>query len=166
MNRLGLFVAQGFGVGRCPWAPGTFGTVLGVPWALLLLLPGRLWVFVLGMVAGLALSVWLCGAAERFLGFTDPGSVVLDEMVAYPICLMPAILSHWRMTGAVPASCEFLAGKGLILIIMTFVAFRLLDILKPWPIRWSQRLPGGWGITMDDVLAAGGVALLSVPFVV
>jgi phosphatidylglycerophosphatase A len=148
-------------VGRCPKAPGTFGTLLGVPWLVLLLLPGNLWLFLLGILVGLAFSVWLCGLGERVLGVTDPGSVVLDEITAFPICLIPTVISHWHITGKLPAWHEPLSGKGLVMTALCFVAFRVLDIAKPWPIRWSQRLPGGWGVTIDDVLAAAGVALLS-----
>src|SRR5664279_1321898 len=60
-----LWVAQGFGVGRVPVAPGTFGSVVGVLWFGLLLMTGNLWLFVAGTIAAVALSVWLCGAAER-----------------------------------------------------------------------------------------------------
>jgi phosphatidylglycerophosphatase A len=161
VSRLGLFVAQGFGTGRCPKAPGTLGTLLGLPWLVVLLLPGSLWLFLLGILAGLALSVWLCGLAEKVLGVTDPGSVVLDEITAFPICLVPLVVSHWLTVGSLPAWQELFAGKGLVMTALCFLAFRVLDITKPWPIRCSQRLPGGWGVTVDDVLAAAGVALVS-----
>ena len=81
-----LWLAQGFGVGRIPVAPGTFGSVLGLLWFTLLLLSGSWWCLLGGGVAGLGLSVWLCGAAEKILGQTDPGSVVLDEIAAMPVC--------------------------------------------------------------------------------
>ena len=60
-----LWIAQGFGIGRIPVAPGTFGSLLGVLWFGLLLLTGNLWLFAAGTLAGIALSVWLCGAAEK-----------------------------------------------------------------------------------------------------
>ena len=63
-----LWLAQGFGVGRVPVAPGTFGSVVGVLWFGLLLGTGNLWLFTAGTVAAIALSVWLCGAAEKALG--------------------------------------------------------------------------------------------------
>src|ERR1035438_4544648 len=72
-----LWIAQGFGVGRIPGAPGTFGSVAGLLWFGLLLMTGNLWLFTAGTIAAIALSVWLCGAAEKRLGQTDPGSVAL-----------------------------------------------------------------------------------------
>src|SRR4051794_37379281 len=72
--RVKLWIAQGFGIGRISRAPGTFGSVLGVLWFAILLAAGNLWVLVGGAAAGAALSVWLCGVAERILKQQDPGS--------------------------------------------------------------------------------------------
>src|SRR6266850_1448021 len=74
-----LWIAQGFGVGRIPLAPGTFGSLVGVLWFGLLLATGSLWILALSTLLGIALSVWLCGRAEKILGQRDPGSIVLDE---------------------------------------------------------------------------------------
>ncbi len=162
---LTLWIARGFGLGRLPKAPGTFGTLLGLVWLGVLLLPGRLWVFLAGLPAGLALSVWLCGRAEAILAAKDPPSVVLDEIMALPICFVPVLLSQWVATGRWPRPVDFLSLKGVCFVAVLFGLFRLFDIWKPWPIRQSQRLPGGWGVTVDDVLAALYVALLTVPVV-
>ena len=81
-----LWIAQGFGVGRIPIAPGTFGSVAGLGWFALLLLTGKLWLFAAGTAAGIALSVWLCGVGETVLRQKDPQSVVLDEITAMPVC--------------------------------------------------------------------------------
>src|SRR5947208_1736695 len=64
---LGLWIAQGFGVGLVPFGPGTLGSVVGVLWFALLLSSGSVWVLAAGTIGGLALSVWLCGAAEKVL---------------------------------------------------------------------------------------------------
>ncbi|HNR70273.1 MAG TPA: phosphatidylglycerophosphatase A [Verrucomicrobiota bacterium] len=149
-----LWIAQGFGVGRIPLAPGTFGSLLGLLWFGLLLLTGHLWLFLAGTLAALALSVWLCGAAERSLGQTDPGSVVLDEIAAMPLCFLGWMAVQFWHTGAWPALSAFFSARTWPLTLAVFAAFRLFDILKPWPVRQSQSLPGGWGVTMDDVLAA------------
>ena len=164
--RLWLWIAQGFGVGRLPKAPGTFGTLLGLGWLALLLLPGKLWVLLAGLLAGLALSVWLCGRAEEILRQKDPPSVVLDEIAALPICFAPLILSEWQAAGRFPQPTDFWSVKGACFTAVLFGLFRLFDIWKPWPVRQSQGLPGGWGVTVDDVLAAGYVALLTVPVVI
>jgi phosphatidylglycerophosphatase A len=65
---------------------------------------------------------------------------------------------HIRLTGAFPTLDSLVSGSNPLLLLGVFVAFRLFDIWKPWPIRQSQNLPGGWGVTVDDVLAAGFVA--------
>jgi phosphatidylglycerophosphatase A len=143
-------------VGRIPFAPGTFGSVLGLGVLALLMAPGSWWVLGGGIVLGAVLSVWLCGESEKILGKTDPGCVVADEVIAIPLCfvgwlawgqgVMPSVtmlfVDHWPVA---------LAGFGL---------FRLFDIWKPWPVRQSQRLPGGWGVTVDDLLAAVYVNLV------
>lgn len=149
-----LWIAQGFGIGRIPFAPGTFGTLVGFAWFLLLLSCQRFWLFLLGSLAGLALSVWLCGAGERTLGRKDPGSVVLDEIAAIPFCYLGWVWLALHRNGAFPAAGDLLAHGRWPLLVVGFVAFRFFDILKPWPVRQSQHLVGGWGITIDDFLAA------------
>jgi phosphatidylglycerophosphatase A len=142
------------GVGRIPVAPGTFGSILGLLWFALLLAGGNLWVLVGGAAAGLALSVWLGGAAENILGRTDPGCVVLDEITAMPVCFFGWVGIRLAQTGALPDVNYFLTGTRWALTLGIFAAFRFFDVVKPWPVRQSQALPGGWGITVDDVLAA------------
>ena len=155
-----LWIAQGFGVGRIPVAPGTFGSVVGVLWFGLLLATGNLWLFAAGTLAALALSVWLCGAAEETLGRKDPGSVVLDEIAAMPVCFSGWVaLLVWK-TGAIPGLADFFSARTWPLTLGVFAAFRFFDVLKPWPVHQSQSLPGGWGVTIDDVLAAVYVNLV------
>lgn len=127
------WLATGFGLGRVPRAPGTAGSLLGVGlWWLLKdwgLLPGvgALLLCVLG-------SVWVAGVTAKRLGESDPSCVVIDEVVGMPVALLWVAPVLWEVVAA-------------------FVAFRVFDIWKPFPIRQSQRLPGGWGIVADDVLA-------------
>ena len=159
-DKLILFVAQGFGVGRIPFAPGTFGSVVGLGWFVLLLLTGNIWLFALGTILGLAASVWFCGQAEKILGQTDPGSVVLDEIAAMPVCFVLWIgFMTWFGFSRVPPLREFFLWKNLPMTFLVFALFRLFDIFKPWPVKQSQSLPGGWGVTVDDLLAAGYVNL-------
>lgn len=157
-----LWIAQGFGIGRIPIAPGTFGSILGVIWFGALLAPGRLWVLLSGILAGLGLSVWLCGVAEKELQQKDPGSVVLDEITAIPVCFLAVVAFAGFKIGAVPDCAYFFSRSHWPWIVIIFAAFRFFDVLKPWPVRQSQSLPGGWGITIDDVLAAGYVNFLVV----
>lgn len=161
-----LWLAQGFGVGRIPVAPGTFGSVVGLLWFLVLLRTEDLGLFLAGIVLGVAASVGLCGAAERILKQTDPPSVVLDEIAAVPLCFAPWVVSHWFRQGTLPAPESFFTQHTWLPTLIVCALFRLFDILKPWPVRQSQQLPGGWGVTVDDVLAAVYVALASLVFVV
>ncbi len=153
-NQFLLWLAQGLGSGRMPKAPGTWGSLVGLLWLWLLLCPGS-WIFWLaGMTAGFGASVWLCGVAERMLGMRDPSSVVLDEIVAIPLCFAYWLYRQSQALGHWPDWRICLEPANWLWLGVIFGAFRLFDILKPWPVGWSQALPGGWGITMDDLLAA------------
>jgi len=146
-----LWIAQGFGAGWAPVAPGTFGSLVGLGWFLALALT-RSWVwFILGNVAAFVISVWLCGEGERLLQKKDPGSIVLDEIAALPCCFIV-----WMLAASPPKQwlgpAFYVRHAGGMLAI--FGLFRLFDVWKPWPIRQSQNLPGGLGVTVDDFLAA------------
>jgi len=158
--KLGLWIAQGFGVGRIPKAPGTWGSAVGLLWFGLLLGLSNPALFIAGIVVGAGASVWLCGVAERQLNARDPGSVVLDEIAAMPACFLGWALLVWSRHGSLPTVAEFLAGRHWGVLLAGFAAFRLFDVWKPWPVRQSQALPGGWGVTVDDFLAAVYVNLL------
>ncbi len=136
-----LFLAQGFGSGRAPVAPGTFGTLPGVVLALALL-PTPLPVYIGITVLLLAVGIPLCGEAAIALGRKDPPSVVWDEIVGMLVTMT-----------AVPLS--------LTSILAGFALFRLFDIWKPWPIGWvDRRIQGGLGIMLDDVIAGVMACLL------
>jgi phosphatidylglycerophosphatase A len=155
-----LFIAQGFGIGRIPIAPGTFGSALGLLWLGLLLTPGKLWVLLFGTVIGLTVSVWLSGIAETILGQKDPGSVVLDEITAMPVCFFSWLGIWCWENGMLPSPVQLVTSGNWLITLGIFVAFRFFDVVKPWPVRQSQALPGGWGITVDDLLAAIYVSLI------
>lgn len=161
-DELTLWIAQGFDVGRIPVAPGTFGTLVGFLWFAILLVPGSLPLYLIGTLLGLIASVWFCGEAERILQQTDPGSVVLDEIAAIPVCFLPWVWSEFGRLHTMPPVETFFTGRALLLTALVFGLFRAFDILKPWPVRQSQSLPGGLGITVDDFLAALYVAALTV----
>jgi phosphatidylglycerophosphatase A len=154
VNRSLLWIAQGFGVGRIPVAPGTFGSLVGYVWFALLLQTRSPWLFLGGTIAGLALSVWLCGVGEKILKQKDPGSVVFDEIAAIPVCFLGWVAIFVWKNGSMPAPEHFLSAQNWMATIGVFLAFRFFDVLKPWPVRQSQALAGGWGVTIDDVLAA------------
>jgi phosphatidylglycerophosphatase A len=152
-----LWLAQGLGVGRIPRAPGTFGSLLGLLWFALLLQPGSLWLFFGEMIGAIFLSVWVCGEAERVLQRRDPPSVVIDEIVAMPVCFVGWVVHFFFKNGTMPAPGYFFSQNTWLLTLGVFATFRFFDVVKPWPVGQSQKLPGGWGVTADDVLAAGYV---------
>jgi phosphatidylglycerophosphatase A len=142
-------IASCFGLGRLPVAPGTWGSVPPVlVFSLLLHFDVSAPVISVTMgimvVAGSAACVIFAPSAVSALGKTDPGEVVADEFAGQALTylavpfLLPVELSIKQ--------CCFVAGAG-------FVLFRLFDIVKPWPIRKLEKLPAGWGILADDLLA-------------
>lgn len=134
-------LAFGLGSGLSPYAPGTFGTLVAVPLYLLLAqLPP--WAYAACVMAAFALGVWLCASVSRDLRVHDPGGIVWDEFVGYWITMfMLPVRWEWILAG--------------------FLLFRLLDIWKPWPIRWIDRnVRGGLGVMLDDVLAGAVGCLL------
>ena len=135
MNRLALFVATGGYVGYVPIAPGTFGSALGLGllWGMHPFGDVRLDIVVIVLV--LVLGVWSGSVAERYAGRVDPGIVVIDEVAGMLITML-----------LIPVTA--------ISVLAGFLVFRALDILKPWPARRLERLPGGFGIMADDVMAA------------
>ncbi len=127
-------LATGFGLGLSPVAPGTVGTLLGIPLALAIA-PLPVLAQALLLLALFALGVWVCADTSRRLGVHDHGGIVWDEVVGYLIAV-----------AGLPPTALWL-GLG-------FLFFRLFDIWKPWPIRiLDRRLKGGLGIMLDDVLA-------------
>ncbi len=128
-------------LGRRFPAPGTWGSLAGMLWFLVVFSrasPGA--VLVAGAVLGY-LAVGLCGEAEVRLREKDPGKVILDEFLAMPLCFL-----GWRALAGQPPDWVVLAGG--------FALFRFFDIVKPLGIARLQRLPGGWGVMADDYAAA------------
>ncbi len=130
-------IAFGFGSGLAPKAPGTVGTLLGLPlfWlvgAVAPDLPNRL----ILLLAAFLLGVWACARSGRALGVADHGGMVWDEIVAFALVLL-FTPPGWLWAGT------------------AFLLFRFFDIIKPWPIRLADRqLKNGFGVMFDDVLAA------------
>lgn len=156
-NRIALWLAQGLGIGRIPIIPGTFGSGLGFLWFLLIAAPGNFAFFATAILFSFFVSVLCAEIAEKILNQHDPNSIVIDEIVAIPICFL-----GWMAVDPT-IDCPlwfFTEGRWKITLGILF-AFRVFDIWKPWPVRQSQRLPGGWGVTIDDILAAIYVAVIS-----
>lgn len=137
---LAVWLATGLGVGLVMPAPGTFGALWGLPLAYAYhLLPGPVWPWI-AAAAVLAIGVPVCTKAADDLGMKDPGPVVWDEFATVPLVFL-----------FVPFAGP---GSSLWIPILGFALHRLFDITKPWPCNWLERLPGGWGVMLDDVAAA------------
>jgi phosphatidylglycerophosphatase A len=129
------FIALGFGAGLSPWAPGTFGTLVGWAIAALLLLFVHPFVVAVITIPLLVLGVWASDVTGRNLGVQDHGAIVIDEIVAFLPLAALAAAAWW-------------------LQLIAFALFRLFDIWKPYPIRQLERsVQGGLGVMVDDLVA-------------
>ncbi|MBC8434601.1 MAG: phosphatidylglycerophosphatase A [Desulfobacterales bacterium] len=129
-----MFLATGCFIGNISFAPGTFGSILGLPLCFLLS-KTDLPVAVLLAVLFIFFAILISQEAEKLLGEKDPGAIVVDEIAGIVVTL----------TG-LPFNLFFAAAG--------FIIFRILDIFKPYPIRLLEKhLSGGAGIVLDDVAA-------------
>ena len=136
------WIAFGAGAGLAPRAPGTAGTAVAIPiYAVLATQPITLYLLAVALIA--AAGVWVCGRTARELGVHDHPGIVLDEIAGF-LVTMTALPFDWPWIAA------------------GFVAFRILDVAKPWPVSLADRkVGGGLGIVLDDLLAGAlaGAAL-------
>jgi len=133
MNVLAIALATAFGAGYAPIAPGTFGSAVGL--VLWWLLPQSTAVQLAAIVVVFALGTWSGSVAERHFKRTDPGHVVLDEVLGMQITLL-------------------LNPVGWVGALIGFLLFRVADIIKPYPANKLEALHGGFGIMADDAMAA------------
>lgn len=137
-----MLIATWFGVGLSPLAPGTCGSLAAVAlaWAIRAIsgAPGLAVAFVVVFSVG----IWAADAAAKASGVQDPAAVVVDE-----------VAGQWLVLLAAPFDS--------LAWVFAFVLFRLFDIWKPWPVSWADRhVKGGFGIMLDDILAAGYALLI------
>lgn len=144
-----IATSTALGVGFLPWAPGTWGSACAV---LIFVLFSPLPVGLLAAtgLALCALGVWSADVSEAVFEHTDDGRIVIDEVVGQLLALAPLRLVFG------PAQ----AGQEIFWLVTGFVAFRVLDIVKPGPVGWVERhTSGGFGVMADDVVA-GAIAAL------
>ena len=145
-EKLIKLLATGFGAGLAPVAPGTAGTLVGVLICLIFSplhwLPRLLIVIFL-----LVLAIYIAERAEQVYRKKDDQRIVIDEIAGFQVAMLPVAIT------------------GLHLLV-GFVLFRIFDILKPFPLRDLQKMPGGLGIVLDDVAAGiyAGVLMLLLVF--
>jgi phosphatidylglycerophosphatase A len=128
------FVAFGFGSGAVPFAPGTFGTLMAIPFYLAMqhMSPILYLLLLIGITLG---SMWLCEKVSKETNSHDHSGMCIDEIVGFLVTM-------------------FAAPQGFIWILLGFGLFRFFDIVKPWPIDYVDlNVKGGVGMILDDVLA-------------
>lgn len=125
-------LATGLGLGLLPKAPGTFGTLLGV--VLAVLFPDNLWL----VTGACVLGIWIANEGEKIFNQHDCPKIVIDEIAGF-------LVASYGWHG--------------YQLIYAFILFRIFDIVKPFPVRQLQKLPGGLGVMVDDI-AAGLLANL------
>ena len=141
------FLALGFGSGLAPFAPGTFGTLMG--WLLFPFLHSKLSTpeFFAILLVGLAVGSWACQRTGQALGEADPGAIVWDE-----------ILAIWLVLHFVPNSFLWQA--------LAVGVFRFFDIVKPPPVKWAdEHWKNGFGVMADDLIAAAYSLLILLFFI-
>lgn len=135
VRSVALVLGTGAGVGYIPFAPGTFGSAVGLVLYAALRFGGQPWLELVAIPIIYLTGVWAATVAERHFGHDDPGPVVIDEIFGM---LLTLTLLPVGWTGA----------------LVGFVLFRIFDVLKPPPCRRAETLPGGWGVMTDDLFAA------------
>jgi phosphatidylglycerophosphatase A len=142
-NHPAHFLALGFGAGLSPVAPGTLGTLVAVPIALLLRAYANEMEFVAVIVILFAAGAWAAHVTGRNLGVPDHGAIVVDEVAAFLLVL-------------------FFVGTDWARVVLAFAIFRFFDIVKPPPIRQlDEAMKNGVGVMLDDLLAAGYTLVVS-----
>lgn len=133
-NWLVVLLATGCYSGFFPGVPGTAGSLMGVV-LFLALAPLLFPLYCITVIAFIFFAAWWAARAALIFQKKDPPQVVIDEIAGYLVA-MAGITPSWGY------------------IITGFILFRIMDIVKPYPIRWiDQHLAGGYGIVLDDVLA-------------
>lgn len=133
IRHLVILFSTGLYAGYCPIAPGTAGTIVGVP---LYLVVSRLspFSYAITVVAFLLVSCWVSRAAEVVFLKKDSRCIVIDEIGGFLVTM--GLLS-----------------PGPLYVLSGFVLFRFFDIVKPFPIKRLERLKHGYGVVADDVMA-------------
>jgi phosphatidylglycerophosphatase A len=134
LDRLAWALATWFGCGLVPKAPGTMGALGAIPLYLVVARAGRPGVAAAALLVT-AVGIWAASIVARDSGRKDPQIVVVDEVAGILVTMLPMREVSFRA------------------VVVGFLLFRLFDMSKPWPVRSFERLPSGWGIVMDDVMA-------------
>ncbi|MEC8517546.1 MAG: phosphatidylglycerophosphatase A [Verrucomicrobiota bacterium] len=133
MKNITLIIATGFGLGNSQILPGTLGTLLGIIPAIFILSQSLILQIVYCFII-VFFGFLVCNKAAKIIGEKDPSCIVADEFCTLPITVI--------------------GFSDPLFILSGFIFHRFFDILKPWPIKKLEELPGGLGIILDDFLSA------------
>ena len=143
--RLATIIGTVFGVGYIRPAPGTWGSLVALPWAWVLHVIGGFPLLLLGVIAAFIKGWWATSKMTAGSDDHDPSEIVIDEVVGQWIALLPLSLAAWN--NDIPIHVMW---PGWI---AAFALFRLFDIWKPWIIGWADRRGDALGVMLDDVIA-------------
>ena len=133
-QRPSYFIAFGLGSGAMPFAPGTFGTLMAIPFYLLIQ-PLPLYAYLIFVLCFVAFSSWICERISRELHIHDHPGMCIDEFAGFFVTMIQA-------------------PSGFYWLLLGFILFRLFDIWKPWPIYiLDKKIHGGFGMVLDDIVA-------------
>lgn len=155
--KLATMIGTVFGVGYIRPAPGTWGSLVALPWGWLLHVLGGFPLLLLGVIAAFLKGWWATSKMTAGSDDHDPSEIVIDEVVGQWIALLPLSFAAWN--NDIPIHIMW---PGWI---AAFALFRLFDIWKPWIIGWADRRGDALGVMLDDVIAgifaAIGVVVLA-----
>ena len=143
--KLATIIGTVFGVGYIRPAPGTWGSLVALPWAWLLHVLGGVPLLLLGVIAAFLKGWWATSKMTEGSDDHDPSEIVIDEVVGQWIALLPLSYAAW--SNDIPVHVMW---PGWI---AAFALFRLFDIWKPWIIGWADRRGDALGVMLDDVIA-------------
>jgi len=132
VKKIFLCIATGFGIGYLPGAPGTYGALLAI--IIYFFLPNPIIYYIMFLILAIILGILAAKVAEKYFGKKDPSQVVIDEMLGMWLALLNSSNKWFYILGA-------------------FLFFRFFDILKPFPIKKIEKIGGGLGIVLDDLMA-------------
>ncbi|KHE91882.1 MAG: phosphatidylglycerophosphatase A [Candidatus Scalindua rubra] len=147
-HNISWIIATWFGSGLLPKAPGTWGSLAAFPFAYIISVYACPYALIFGIVALFFIGIWASDKIEESAQIKDPGFIVVDEVVGQWIALLPLPFLY-----SILGPNYFYLYSAPITVV-AFIAFRIFDIWKPWPVNYADKnVPGGYGIMLDDVIA-------------
>ena len=147
-HKIPWIIATWFGSGLLPKAPGTWGSLAAIPFAYLFSIYTCPYAQLFGITVLFFIGIWASDKIEESAQIKDPGFIVVDEVVGQWMALLPLPFLYT----IIDTNSFYL--YSVPIAVAGFLAFRLFDIWKPWPVNYADKnIPGGYGIMFDDVIA-------------